>query len=355
MRNLVKKIVLLLVFIVSSVSAQVGIGTRTPHPDAMLEVASSNKGILLPRVALTSSISVNPLSAHVAGMTVYNTASTGDVTPGYYYNDGTKWIRLASGLVADASTTTNGLIRLSGDLTGTAAAPTIAANAVTAAKIADGAVTVAKLNLGTATTGQVLKYDGTTWAAAADAGLTTLTDGKIYLGNASNVAAEVALSGDVTMTNEGVTSIGTGKVTTDMLSTNSVGEAKIKNGAVTIAKINASGTADETTFLRGDGTWSTSSSPLVSVMSVTAASYTALDSDGTLLVSVPSGGAIVNIPTATTTNKGMILTIKKTDTTTNVLTFNSSIKITESETFTTLNYPRTLKIQSDGTDWWLIN
>ena len=27
-------------------------------------------------------------------MTVYNTATTNDVTPGYYYNDGIKWIKL---------------------------------------------------------------------------------------------------------------------------------------------------------------------------------------------------------------------------------------------------------------------
>jgi hypothetical protein len=50
--------------------------------------------MLLPRVALTSTSSFAPLTAHVQGMTIFNTATAGDVTPGYYFNDGTKWRRL---------------------------------------------------------------------------------------------------------------------------------------------------------------------------------------------------------------------------------------------------------------------
>ncbi|MFT4223268.1 hypothetical protein [Dysgonomonas sp.] len=79
--------------------AQVTIGSGgAPHNDALLDLkenstGSSTKGLLLPRVSLSSTTSFSPLSAHVAGMAVYNTATTGDVTPGYYFNDGTRWIR----------------------------------------------------------------------------------------------------------------------------------------------------------------------------------------------------------------------------------------------------------------------
>lgn len=45
----------------------------------------------------------------------------------------------------------------------------------------------------------------------------TLADGKIIVGNASGVGAAVTPSGDVTMTNAGVTAIGAGKVTAPML------------------------------------------------------------------------------------------------------------------------------------------
>jgi hypothetical protein len=76
--------------------AQVGIGTTTPNPDALLDVdASTNTGgLLLPRLGLTATTNVAPLSAHVAGMLVYNTATSMDVTPGYYYNDGGAWVRV---------------------------------------------------------------------------------------------------------------------------------------------------------------------------------------------------------------------------------------------------------------------
>jgi len=41
----------------------------------------------------TSAPANSPLSAHVVGMVVYNTTNGVDVTPGLYFNDGTKWIR----------------------------------------------------------------------------------------------------------------------------------------------------------------------------------------------------------------------------------------------------------------------
>lgn len=77
----------------------VGIGTIAPNANAMLEVSSTNKGLLIPRIALTNTTSASPLGGLVAGMVIYNTASAGDVTPGYYGCDGTKWVRLVTGNV----------------------------------------------------------------------------------------------------------------------------------------------------------------------------------------------------------------------------------------------------------------
>jgi hypothetical protein len=68
--------------------------------NAIAEYQTNKRGILLPRVALSATNLAAPLTAHVEGMTVYNTAYAGtapnDVTPGWYYNDGTKWVRLQS-------------------------------------------------------------------------------------------------------------------------------------------------------------------------------------------------------------------------------------------------------------------
>lgn len=88
----------------SNLKAQVTIGSNTePNTNAVLDlISNSNKGLLLPRVALTATNNPSPTSAHTAGMTVYNTATTSvntgyDVSPGFYYNDGTKWVQLPLG------------------------------------------------------------------------------------------------------------------------------------------------------------------------------------------------------------------------------------------------------------------
>ena len=84
-----------------TVTAQVKVGNNptTINANSILEMESTNKGMLLPRVALTGIKAAAPLSAHVEGMKVYNTATAGtapnDVTPGEYYNDGTKWVKVS--------------------------------------------------------------------------------------------------------------------------------------------------------------------------------------------------------------------------------------------------------------------
>lgn len=89
----------LVVTVSSQVSAQVKVGDnpQNVNSDAVLEIESTNKGMILPRIALEATTSANPMSAHVEGMKVYNTATTGDVTPGEYYNDGAQWVRIATG------------------------------------------------------------------------------------------------------------------------------------------------------------------------------------------------------------------------------------------------------------------
>ena len=80
--------------------AQTGIGTTTPDASAKLEVASTNKGFLPPRVALTATNSASPITSPATGLLIFNTASAGtipnQVSPGYYYWDGVsaKWVRL---------------------------------------------------------------------------------------------------------------------------------------------------------------------------------------------------------------------------------------------------------------------
>lgn len=100
-----KKIYILLTLLTSVLTnAQVGFGTPNPDINAEVEISSTDKGLLIPRLALDKTDLPTPLSAHVAGMIIYNTTSADveapnynaqtAVQPGLYQNDGTKWVQL---------------------------------------------------------------------------------------------------------------------------------------------------------------------------------------------------------------------------------------------------------------------
>ena len=79
---------------------KVGDNPRSINPDAMIEIESSNKGFLLPRIALKSIESPTPLKSLTKGMIVYNTSTTNELTPGLYYCDGIQWIKVNTKLNA---------------------------------------------------------------------------------------------------------------------------------------------------------------------------------------------------------------------------------------------------------------
>src|SRR3954466_9381308 len=87
----------------SFVSGQnVGINATGAAPDAsaILDVASTSKGLLVPRVALTATNAAGPITSPLTSLLVYNTATSGsapnNVVPGYYYWSGSAWVALAS-------------------------------------------------------------------------------------------------------------------------------------------------------------------------------------------------------------------------------------------------------------------
>ncbi|WP_300098731.1 hypothetical protein [Flavobacterium sp.] len=86
-------------------NSQVGIGTTTPR--GAFEINSSTNGFVPPQVALTSIAASTPVinpqggGVPIAGTIVYNTATAGttpnNVTPGYYFWNGSVWIKFAAG------------------------------------------------------------------------------------------------------------------------------------------------------------------------------------------------------------------------------------------------------------------
>lgn len=79
---------------INSVTAQnVGVGTTSPHPNAVLDITSTNKGVLLPRIGDTTTVPSPP-----EGLIIYNKN-----TKSLYYYNGTRW--LAVGNVASTAST----------------------------------------------------------------------------------------------------------------------------------------------------------------------------------------------------------------------------------------------------------
>lgn len=89
-----KLLFLILGSITYAQTGSVGIGTNTPDESAILDLVSSNKGMMMPKVSL------NPANASdysfmatqpTASLLVYNTNAAFPGGTGIYYWDGTKW------------------------------------------------------------------------------------------------------------------------------------------------------------------------------------------------------------------------------------------------------------------------
>lgn len=76
--------------------AQTGIGTATPHASAKLDVSSTNKGFLPPRITLTSSTDNTTIPNPATALLVYNTGSNVNLAAGYYYWSGSAWTKIGN-------------------------------------------------------------------------------------------------------------------------------------------------------------------------------------------------------------------------------------------------------------------
>jgi hypothetical protein len=74
---------------------QIGIGTNAPNTSSILDIVSTNKGVLLPRMTTAQR---NAISTPANGLEIYNTSTT---SPNYY--DGTTWQQVTNKAYVDTN------------------------------------------------------------------------------------------------------------------------------------------------------------------------------------------------------------------------------------------------------------
>jgi hypothetical protein len=82
--------------------------------------------------------------------------------------------------------------------------------------------------------------------------------------------------------------------------------------------------------------------------------YTALISDYTILSNNTAGGFTLSLPNAAN-SIGKVYVIRKIDETNNLLTFSPPLKLTETTFISSINFPKTIRVQSNGVSWYVID
>jgi len=175
------------------------------NASAMLDVKSTNKGVLVPRVALTSDV-----TSPVTGLLVFQTTAPA----GFYYYSGAAWL-----LLQNSGMGPTGLA--GGDLTGTYPNPTVANGSITSSKVLDGTLVDADI-----ATGAAIAY------------------AKLSLNNS-------IINTDITANTITTSKVANGTVTTSKMADSAISGLKllsfavatvhIQTGAVTPAKLSSSG------------------------------------------------------------------------------------------------------------------
>lgn len=87
MKLLLSSLLITASFCMNAHAQSVGINTSSPHPSSILDIQSTNKGVLLPKIALQSTSDKNTVPSPANALLLYNT-NTQIGPEGFYYNAG---------------------------------------------------------------------------------------------------------------------------------------------------------------------------------------------------------------------------------------------------------------------------
>lgn len=345
----------------------VGTGAATPSATTGT-VASFAMNVIPQAVSITASGSSGGVvtnSATTNQMAFYSGASAVSGTPNMYVS--------GSNIAIGTTTATTAL-----QVAGTVTASAFAGNGATLTGIGTsslGGIT------GTPTSTTFLTGNGA-WTALTTAAFPTLSSANIWVGNGSNVAAPVAVSGDITLSNTGVTAVSkiagttvsgttgsgnvvfsasptfSGTITGGTFSGTHTGNGSGLTSIGVSALSGITGTANSTNFLRGDGTWA---APSGSITGSGTANYVARwTGSGTLGTgTLYDNGSAVGIGNASPVTA---LTVQGTGATTPSLTANAGtltinnggdleMQIGQVNSGGAGVFMQSKRVSNDGTNW----
>ena len=144
--------------------------------------------------------------------------------------------------------------------------------------------------------------------------------GQVYLTGSSSPFAPAApqtVTGDVTISSSGVTTIGSAKVTASKIANSTITSTQIASGTIAgsnianstigVANLNTTGTASSTTYLRGDGAWSTPSGGSSNTYSTGILTTGTISSAATAVFYTVADGNSITLPSSPVSGQHLIL------------------------------------------------
>ena len=280
-------IALIILSMPTFVLAQVGVGTSNPATSAQLEVNSTTKGFLPPRMTSTQR---NAISSPAQGLMVYQT----DATAGLYYYTGSAWIYIINA-TSDVLPVANGGTGATsaGDARANLGATTVGSNLFTLTN--PSAISFPRINADNT----VSALDASTFRSAIGAGTSST------VGTVTSVALSAGTSGtDVSVNGSPVTSSGTLTLNIPTASATNRGALSSTDWTTFNNKESAITAGTNTQYYRGDKTFQTLNTTAVTegtnlyYTDARARGAISLTTSGSSGASTYSSGTL-NIPTYT--------------------------------------------------------
>lgn len=271
MKKITNIILVFMLFISTLATAQYGIGTTNPSASAVLDISSTSKGLLLPRM---NTMQRDGIASPAAGLLIFNSTSSK-----FNYYNGTAWIEITGSLAAVSSAPDAPVI-------GTATASAGAASVAFTAPTNDGGSAITNYIV-TSTPGNF-----TGQGTASPISVTGLTNGTAY--TFTVVAVNSLGTSAASAASNSVTPAAVPSAPTSVVATAGDGTASV---AFTPGAANGSPITNYTvTASPGGATQSGTSSPIVVTGLTNGTAYTF-----TVVATSALGNSVASTPSASVT------------------------------------------------------